>query len=160
MEEKGYSVQLADAVKVALDEEGFRYEFYDRGSAAFFKFRVGLGKEQNMQGIDMIVQVHADAITSYGISDINAEGSNAGKVAEFITRANSHLRMGNFEMDLDGGGVKYKCHNRFGDRIPPQDELMYIISCSGHMWARYGNAYMKVLYAGADPKRAVEEAER
>lgn len=154
-----YSVALADATRQMLDKREIEYDFYeDRG---VFRFSMGLGEGQKLQGISIVIRIHEDAISSYSVVDMKADTASVGAVAEYITRANYGLLSGNFEMDYSDGEVRYKCYNYFEDQIPSDKELKSIAIGYGLMtWRRYGNGFLKVLFGGADPKDAIEEAER
>ncbi len=45
---------------------------------------------------------------AYVVAPVNAPEELRTAVAEFITRANYGLRIGNFEMDFDDGEIRYK----------------------------------------------------
>ncbi len=159
MEEIKYSAQLAGAMKEMLDKGEFKYDFYeDRG---VFRFGLGLGKDQKMQGVNIWILIHEDSISSYAAASIKADEAHLSAVAEFIARANYGLRMGNFEMDYKDGEVRYKCHNRFEDRVPSDAELWFItVRCPESMWRRYGNAFLKVIFGDVSPEDAIAEAEK
>ncbi len=158
MGEVSYSVDLANATRRMLDDVEMKYEFeQDRG---LFIFSMGLGEDQKLQKIRIIIRIHDNAITSYAQVNMKADSDSISAVVEYITRANFGLRLGNFEVDYDDGEVRYKCHNRFEDRIPSEDELKSIaIACPLQMWMRYGNGFLKVLFGGVNPKDAIAEAE-
>lgn len=158
MEEKSYSVQLAEAVKALLDKEEFKYCF--REEEGEFTFGLSLRKSQRLQSVNVVIRVLRNALTVYAVPTVGAGESDIRAATEFITRANLGLRAGCFEMDCDCGEVRFKCYNYFGDEIPSDDELLYLISCPGHMWSRYGDSFLKVIVAGVNPKDAVERAER
>ncbi|GAB4324265.1 MAG: hypothetical protein Kow0010_06050 [Dehalococcoidia bacterium] len=50
----------------------------------------------------------ADQVVFFSISPVHAPESRRGAVAEFLTRANYGIILGNFEMDYADGEVRYK----------------------------------------------------
>ena len=152
-----YSVQLADATKKTLDKREVAYEFIqDQG---VFKFSIRLQKAQKLQSVQMYVRILETALTAHAVLRISADESNIDSVVEYITRANYGLTAGCFEVDYNDGEVRYKNHNRFENRIPSDDELHRIVLLPVIMWERYGNGLLKVMFGGASPKSAIEEAE-
>ena len=154
-----YSAALADATRQMLDKLELKYDFdEDRG---VFRLTIKLGADQKLQHVKMFICIGENAVTSFVTVDMKADTASLGAVAEYITRANYGLRLGNFEMDYRDGEVRYRCHNFFGDWIPSGEELETIaVGCPVQMWRRYGNGFLKVLFGGMSAKDAIEETER
>lgn len=57
-----------------------------------------------------IVQVYDDrgVFAFYSMLPVSPSGARIGDVVEYVTRANSGLVTGNFEVDVDSGEVRYK----------------------------------------------------
>ncbi|HEX4109048.1 MAG TPA: YbjN domain-containing protein [Solirubrobacteraceae bacterium] len=79
-------------------------------------------------------------------------------VAEFVMRANYGLVIGNFELDLDDGRIRYKASIDFGAMPPSQALADRILGWNVGTMARYLPGIM-VVVAGADPRSAVSEIE-
>ncbi len=80
-------------------------------------------------------------------------------MAEFLTRANYGLVIGNFEMDFGDGEVRYKTSiDVEGDRLTSAliKQMVYI---NVLMMDRYLPGIMKVAFGNADPARAIAEIE-
>ena len=158
MGDVNYSVALASATRKVLDEAEVRYDFDE--DMGVFRFSMGLGANQKIQSVRVSIGIRESVMISYITANVNADTDSLGAVVEYITRANSGLRFGNFEVDYRDGEVRYKCCNRFEDQIPSDGELLYIaVGCGIHMWERYGNGFLKVLFGGVNPKDAIEEVE-
>jgi hypothetical protein len=81
------------------------------------------------------------------------------EVMEYFTRANYGLLLGNFEMDLGDGEVRFKCSvDLEGIEIsyPLYQNLLYV---SVGMVDRYFPGFQRVLQGSADPAAAVSDIE-
>jgi hypothetical protein len=80
-------------------------------------------------------------------------------IAEFITRANYGLKIGNFELDFRDGEVRYKT----GIRIREDELTHYIIKNLIYpnlaMMDRYLPGIMRVMYGDVPPEEAIFEIE-
>lgn len=80
-------------------------------------------------------------------------------VAEFITRANFGLRIGNLEMDFLDGEVRYKSSIDFeGETLTPQ-LVRNAIYPAVQTIDRYLGGLLKVMYGGSAPADAIAEVE-
>jgi hypothetical protein len=80
-------------------------------------------------------------------------------VAEYLHRANFNLILGNFEMDMDTGEVRFKTSIDFeGDEL--SFELFRpVVYANLSMMERYLPGLLQVAQDGADPKQAIADAE-
>jgi len=80
-------------------------------------------------------------------------------IMEYLTRANYGLLLGNFEMDLGDGEVRFKCSVDL-EGVPLSyalyQNLLYV---SVGITDRYFPGFQRVLQGSADPAAAVAEAE-
>lgn len=80
-------------------------------------------------------------------------------VAEFLTRANCGLIIGNFELDWGDGEIRYKTSIGVeGDRLSPalMEQLVYT---NVLMMDRYLPGILRVIYGNASPSEAISEIE-
>lgn len=82
-----------------------------------------------------------------------------GEAAEFITRANYGMVIGNFEMDYRDGEVRYKTSVDVEDVEVVEPLIRHLIYANVLTMDRYAPGLMRVLYGGVDPADAVEEVE-
>lgn len=80
-------------------------------------------------------------------------------VAEYITRANYGLRIGNFEMDYGDGEVRYKSSLDFEGVTLTPTLIRNTIYPAVTTMDRYLPGLMKVIYGGRTPYEAIEEIE-
>jgi len=81
-------------------------------------------------------------------------------VAEFITRANYGLLIGNFEMDFTDGEVRYKSSLDFEGSTLDHPLMRGVIYTAVQTMDRYIMGIMSVIYGGVSPKEAVDEVEK
>lgn len=80
-------------------------------------------------------------------------------MAEFITRANYGLNIGNFEMDFNDGEIRYKTGITLEDDSLTQSMIRPQVYANVLMMDRYLPAMLDVIYGGASPKDAVQSVE-
>lgn len=79
-------------------------------------------------------------------------------VGEFCNRANFGLAVGNFEVDLDGGEVRFRTSVDVEGSTLDTAIVRNVVVANVMTMDRYASALIAVL-EGADPAAAVEEAE-
>jgi len=80
-------------------------------------------------------------------------------MAEYLTRANYGLRLGNFEMDFSDGEVRYKSSLDFEGATLSPDLIKHAIYPAVQTMDRYLPGMMAVVYGGKSPAEAIEEIE-
>lgn len=98
--------------------------------------------------------------TGYSYSPVNVPANRRAAAAEYLTRANWRLRLGNFELDYTDGEVCFRT-SMVMESIRPTVEMMRRLAfASFQMMDQYLPGLMSVIYGKASPKAAIEEAER
>ena len=95
----------------------------------------------------------------YSVSPINVPTDRQTAIADFITRANYGMIIGNFEMDHSDGEVRYKTSiDVEGDQLtaPLVKQLVY---ANVIIMDRYLPGIMSVIYGAADPAAEIEKIE-
>jgi hypothetical protein len=81
------------------------------------------------------------------------------EVAEFITRANYGMIIGNFELDYSDGEIRYKTSVDVEDIEIGEPLIRHLVYANVLTMDKYFPGLMRVLYAGIDPVNAIEEVE-
>lgn len=81
-------------------------------------------------------------------------------VCEALTRANYGLRVGNFEMDMDDGEIRYKASIDVEGGVLGETMVQNLVRASVASFDRYYPALMRVVWANTSPADAIAEAER
>jgi hypothetical protein len=95
----------------------------------------------------------------YSICPINAPEDKRAAMAEFLTRANFGLPIGNFEMDYKDGEIRYKCSIDFDKSELTSPLISNVVYDNVGTMDRYLPGIMMVLYANATPQEAIQKVE-
>ena len=95
----------------------------------------------------------------YAVFPVRAPDSRLTEVAEFITRANYGMIIGNFELDYADGEVRYKTSVDIEDVDLSEPLIRHLIYANVLTMDKYFPGLMRVLYAGIAPVDAVGEVE-
>lgn len=80
-------------------------------------------------------------------------------ITEAITRANYGLKLGNFEMDLEDGELRYQSAMPLEEEFPEDDVIDHILYVGGAMIDRYLPAFLSIVYGNEDVRLAIKAAE-
>lgn len=106
-----------------------------------------------------IVRVDLEEFLFYAVAPIKVPDEVRPAVAEYITRANYGLRIGNFELDYSDGEVRYKSSIDFEGQSLTADLLRNAIYPAVHTMDRYLTGLLRVSFGGATPHEAIGEVE-
>jgi hypothetical protein len=81
------------------------------------------------------------------------------EVVEYITRANFGCYIGNFEMNMETGDIRYKVSLDVEGGTMSTAMVSNMLSAGVSMVDRYHNGLMEVMFSHAIPATAVREAE-
>jgi hypothetical protein len=95
----------------------------------------------------------------YSICPTNAPEAKKLAMAEFLTRANYGLIMGNFEMDFSDGEIRYKTSlDVENDRLSPA-LVKNVVYANVSLMDTYLPGIMKLIYSDAAPVDLIDELE-
>ena len=105
-------------------------------------------------------QVHESVrrVVVYSVPYGESPVERRAEVAEFLTRANYGLHVGNFEMDVDDGEIRFKTSVDLEGSELSQEMLRRLVQINLSLVDRYLVGIQLVL-AGSTPLEAVEIAE-
>jgi hypothetical protein len=105
------------------------------------------------------VRVDLEQFLFYVAMPMRVPADKRVAVAEFITRANYGLRIGNFELDFDDGEVRYKSSVDFEDATLTPTLIRNVMYPAVQTMDRYLPGVLAVIYGGKTPEEAVTEIE-
>src|SRR5262249_43344450 len=147
--------QLFDAVVDYLNEDDWKFNVVKDDTALMLSFRGDAGSWQRFATVDEEKQW----FTFYSILPSNVPDDKRVEIAEFITRANYGLVIGNFEMDYGDGEVRYKTSvDVEGGELSPK-MIENLMRANLMTMDRYFAGIMGVLYGDRDPAEAIAEME-
>ena len=106
-----------------------------------------------------IVRVDLEEFLFYAVAPVKVPDEVRMAVAEYLTRANYGLRIGNFELDYSDGEVRYKSSLDFESQSLTPDLIRNAIYPAVHTMDRYLPGLLRVSFGGATPHEAIEEVE-
>lgn len=120
--------------------------------------RTGINGENGKYRV--YAHVQNENVVVHSVSPTEAPQAKRSAVAEYLTRANYGLVIGNFEMDYSDGEVRYKTSFKVKDGVlaPWMVNNLVYVNCA--MMDKYYPGVMAVLYAGATPEQAVRKIEQ
>ena len=158
-EERTFSKdEMLDFAAAALDAKNFTYNRNEE--KGYIDFKVTLSTCKKMGAVRVIILPNdSNAIATYAVCPQNADESERAAVMEYITRANYGLRIGNFEMDVRDGEIRYKTYLQMQSGVPPMKSVDRYITLSYLMLEKYGNGLLSVMFGVSTPEEAVKAAE-
>ncbi|GAP07303.1 putative bacterial sensory transduction regulator [Anaerolinea thermolimosa] len=96
----------------------------------------------------------------YSIFPVSTPMDKLNQVVEFITRANYGLIIGNFEVDLTDGEIRFKTSvDLEGGAEAMLPLIRNVIYANVLIMDRYFSGLLRVMYGGISPEEAVQEIE-
>lgn len=122
--------------------------------------RLGFSMENGRCDTIIDIRPGSNTVLIYCISPVPVPLNHRQRIAEFITRANFNLILGNFEMDMNNGDVRYKNAFIYDDFQELSDEsfLRYLF-ISLRILDHYLPGIMAVIYGGVTPMQAISAIE-
>jgi hypothetical protein len=105
------------------------------------------------------IRVELQQFLFYVIAPVKAPEAMRPAVAEYITRANYGLRIGNFEMDYGDGEVRYKSSLDFEDEDLTPNLIRRAIYPAVHTLDFYLPGLLAVMYGNKTPQDAIATVE-
>jgi len=122
-------------------------------------YRMGFAGKNGRVTCLATILADAEQFLFYVIAPIKAPEATRPAVAEFITRANYGLRIGNFEMDFTDGELRYKSSLDFeGETLTP-GLIRNVIYPAVQTMDRYLPGLTSVTYGDKSPTEAIAEVE-
>jgi len=104
-------------------------------------------------------RVEQEQFVFYSICPVNAPDSKRLAVAEFLTRANSGMIIGNFELDFADGEVRYKTSIDVDGDMLSSALIKRLVYANVTMMDEYLPGIMSVIYGDVSPKDAIAQIE-
>ena len=95
----------------------------------------------------------------YSVCRTNVPTEKRQSMAEFLTRANFGLIIGNFEMDYRDGQVRYKTSLDVEDTTVSETLVRNMVYANVTLMGHYLPGVMKVIYSNLTPLQILEEIE-
>ena len=148
--------RVFDSIVAFLQEDNWRYETIPDESAIRFSFT---GKNARYECFGRVNEEH-EIFVFYTMIPVRTPESQLLQVTELLARINYGLNVGNFEIDMNDGEIRYKTSIDVegGELSSRMVETLIAVNIS--TTDRYFPSFADVLYAGATPAEAVARIER
>ncbi len=147
--------RIFNAVVDYLTEDDWKFTVLEGDGALVLSFRGKSGSWQCYGRADE----EKECFSFYSILPPHAAEEKKPAVAEFITRANYGLIIGNFEMDFRDGQVRYKTSIDIEGGELTSKLIENVIYANLTTMDDYFPGLMSVMYGDKDPAEAIEEIE-
>jgi hypothetical protein len=122
-------------------------------------YRVAFSGTNGNYACFAVIRIDLEQFIFYVQSSVKAPEEMRTAVAEFITRANYGLRIGNFELDMSDGEIRYKSSLDF-EGIPLSAALIKnAIYPAVQTMDRYFAGLLQVMYGQNTPEEAILKIE-
>ena len=150
---------MVNTVCEALESVGYRYQkIVEKQIQSVFK--LGLAMENGRVDCFIDIRIPDKQVLISAVCPVVIGENKRKPISEFISRANSNLIIGAFDLDFSDGELKYKCNYVYDDTYPQSEEVfLKNLFTSFHMLDKYMPGIMAVLYANLDPRIAISQIE-
>lgn len=138
-----------------LEEDGW----YPQRLADSYTLRMGFAGTHGQTTCFAQIDLERQLFLFYVVAPVKVPELLRGAVAEFVTRANYGLRIGNFEMDYRDGEVRYKSVLTFEGAGLGATPIHNVIYPAVQTMDHYLPGLMSVIYGGREPAGAIQEIE-
>lgn len=146
---------MTEMVEEFLNEQEIQFERLQ--DHPVFRFEVR-GEHARYMCYLQVIEEHSQVL-SYVCTPNNAPDTKRDSVAEFITRANYGMNLGNFELDYEDGEVRFKTSVDVEGGELTETMLRNLLTAGLTLTERYYRGLMAVMFSNSEPKRAILESE-
>lgn len=147
--------QIVDTLRDYLDDEGFHYDF----DAERNVIKLGFNLKCRLKEVKMYIKVKEDFYLVQAEALINGDPENLGELLKYLAMANFGLIVGNFEIDVEDGEIRYKTYVPCEDlETLPKPIIEESIFCPCRMFDRYGNGIAALAMGFSDAETEYKKA--
>ena len=140
-----------------MEAEEWKYEILEGETVIRFHYRGSAGRVLCYGD----VEEDKDWLIFYSYLPVNAPMDHLHEMAEFITRANRGMRIGNFELDFDDGEIRYKTSIDVEGGELTHKMIDNLLRANLSTMNRYFPGMMKLIYGDTrSPAELVREIEQ
>ncbi len=143
--------QLFEAMRRFFVDEDWKFVEIEAQSAV----RLGCTGENGEWNCYAQIKEEPGRFIFYSVLSAKAPEGKRSTIAEFITRANYGMVLGNFELDFSDGEVRYKTSAYLEDIGPTREFFHTLVYTNLLVMDRYLPGLMSVIYAGMSAEQAI-----
>lgn len=138
-----------------MEEEEWKYEILEGETVLRFHFKGSAGRLLCYAD----VEEEKDWLIFYSYLPVNAPPEKMQAMAEFVTRANRGMRIGNFELDFEDGEIRYKTSLDIEGGELTNKMIDNLLRANLSTMNRYFPGMMELIYSDKSPKDLVQKIE-
>ena len=146
---------IMDSVRSFFDADDWTYEEIEGRNILRLRFS---GETANWTCYAQ-VREEQERFMFYSTLEIKAPEEKRLAVAEFLTRANYGLLIGNFELDFSDGEIRFKTSVDMEDSTFTPKFIQNMVYMNVLMMEKYLTGLMSVIYANVSPVDAISQIE-
>ena len=145
---------LLEATESVLNKHG--WQFYDLGKTTL---RIDVnGKTANWAVIVKCIDEDQQFVV-YSVCGNKPTEDKYTVMQEFLTRANFGLRIGNFELDLQDGEIRFKTSIQFAGEVQAELMIEQCLLINIMTMERYLPGILQVIFTDISPEQAIAQIE-
>lgn len=138
-----------------MEEEAWKYEILEGETVLRFHFKGTAGRL--LCYADVEEEKHW--LIFYSYLPVNTPPEKLATMAEFITRANRGMRIGNFELDFEDGEIRYKTSIDIEGGELINKMIDNLLRANLSTMNRYFSGMMELIYSDKTPKELISRIE-
>jgi hypothetical protein len=146
----GSADDLMSIVRSMLDNNTYRYQ---QPSSETLTFTIR--NEHATYNLFFAVQVTKSLVQLMSNYGSHAPAHRRVAVAEALSRINTALGLGNFELDFDDGDIRFRVACDVEDGLLSEKMASNMLSCTMYCMERFHGALMRVMFADVEPAAAL-----
>jgi hypothetical protein len=151
---------MKNTVENALRSSNLKYQVL-KDSLEQKVIKLGIELENGRCDTFIDVRTEPNQILIFTTLPTNVPQNQRTRIAEFISRANYGLIIGNFELDFNDGQLRYKASYNYDDTFPNSETVFLTnLYATFNMMDRYLPGIMSVIYANILPQDAISQIEK
>ncbi len=150
----GNNHSILDVVVRFFDNDGWKYQLLD-GNV----IKLGFQGENGAWNCYAQAKEEREQFLFYSVLSASVPSEKRAAMAEYLTRANYGLILGNFEMDYFDGEIRYKTSAVVRDSHLDEAMVKHLVYTNVLTTDRYFPGIMKVIYSDIPPSEAIEQIE-
>ncbi len=144
-----------DLLDATLNRMGFKYDVNRDDNT----IRMTVSGDNSSWKMLFRAREEQEQVSVYSYFPENIAEDKRHAIAEYITRANYGLIIGNFEMDFNDGEIRFKTSVDLEDGESLNTILTNLVRVNFSMFDRYYAGFMKIVWGAKSPEAAVKEIE-
>jgi hypothetical protein len=144
-----------ETLRQFLEEDGWFPQQLDDRSI----YRVAFSGKNGELRCYAQIRIELEQLLFYAVAPVKAAEEVRSDVAEYLTRANYGLRIGNFELDYQDVEVRYKTSLDFESEELTYNFILNAVYPAVQTMDRYLKGLLSVMFGGRTPMEAIQEVE-